>query len=255
MELWILVFLLVVVQPVLGWWRFKKFVARGGPVTTNRKLRLYFIVLLTQWTLTALCAWVMARRQLNIADLGLLKPGPAWTWILALVLAMTLASATIVAVRAIRAGKSEVPGHLRHISRILPQNLLERIGFTPVALTAGICEETLYRGFLTFAFFQAYPNIIVALALSTVAFGIAHLYQGPRGIISTMALGLVLATIYRASGSLWPGIVVHAIVDLANGNALGSLAAEPPRVVPAPALAYNAEGAGDAPPPERTTGT
>lgn len=255
MELWILVLLLVLVQPVLGWWRFRKFVARGGTVTTNRKLRLYFIVLLTQWSLTALCAWVMVRRRLNIADLGLLQAGPAWAWILALVLAMTLAGATVVAVRSIRAGKSEVPGHLRHIARILPRNVLERIGFTPVALTAGICEETLYRGFLTFAFFQAYPSMIVALALSTVAFGIGHLYQGPRGIISTMALGLVLATIYRASGSLWPGIALHAIVDLANGNALGSLVNEPPQVVPVPVVSYTAEGTGDAPPPERTTGT
>jgi membrane protease YdiL (CAAX protease family) len=255
MELWILVFLLVVVQPVLGWWRFRKFVARGGQVTTGRKLRLYLIVLLTQWTLTAFCAWVMSRRQLNIADLGLLKAGPAWAWILAIFLAVTLASATFVAVRAIRAGNSEMPAHLGHVARILPRNVMERVGFTPVALTAGICEETLYRGFLTFAFFQAYPSMIVALALSTVAFGIGHLYQGPRGILSTMALGLVLATIYRASGSLWPGIALHAFVDLANGNALGGLTGGPQPVVAQPVVSYTPEGAGDVSPPERTTGT
>jgi membrane protease YdiL (CAAX protease family) len=255
MDLWILVFLLVVVQPVFGWWRFRKFVARGGTVATPRKLRLYFIVLLTQWSLTALCAWVMSRRHLNIADLGLLKPGPAWAWILAGVLATMLATATIIAVRSIRAGKSEMPGHLLHVARILPQNLLERIGFTPVALTAGTCEETLYRGFLTFAFYQAYPSMILALALSTVAFGMGHLYQGPRGILSTMALGLVLAALYWGSGSLWPGIALHALVDLANGNALGSLVSRPPHVVPAPVVPYTADEAGDPSPPERTTGT
>ena len=255
MEIWILVFLLVVVQPVFGWWRFRKFVARGGPVSTPRKLRLYFIVLLTQWTLTALCAWVLSRRQLNIADLGLLKPGPAWSWILAGVLATMLATATIIAVRSIRAGHSDMPGHLLHVARILPNNILERIGFTPVAFTAGTCEETLYRGFLTFAFYQAYPSMILALALSTVAFGIGHLYQGPRGIISTMALGLVLAALYWGSGSLWPGIALHAVVDLANGNALGSLASRPPQVVPAPVVPYTPETADSTPPPERTTGT
>jgi len=255
MELWILVFLLVVVQPLFGWWRFRKFVAKGAPVTTHRKLRVYLVVLLTQWSLTAFCAWVMMRRQLNIADLGLLKPGPAWAWILAAVLATTLASATFVAVRAIRRGKSEVPGHMRHVARILPRTVMERVGFTPVAFTAGICEETLYRGFLTFAFYQVVPSTIGALALSTVCFGIGHLYQGPRGIISTMALGLVLASIYAGTGSLWPGIALHAFVDLANGNALGGLAAAPPQVVPAPAVPYTPEGAGDVSPPERTTGT
>src|SRR5262245_48206085 len=171
MDLWLLVILLVLVQPVFGWWRFRRFIARGEAVTTRRKLRLYFIVLLTQWGLTALCAWVMARRQLNIADLGLLHPGPAWAWILAGAIGLVLAGATMVAVRSIRRGTSEVPSHLRHIARILPTNAMERIGFVPVALTAGTCEETLYRGFLTFAFYQAFPNAYLALALSTIAFG------------------------------------------------------------------------------------
>jgi len=256
LDLWILVFLLVVVQPVLGWWRFRRFIARGDAITTYRKLRLYFFVLLTQWTLTALCAWVMQRRQLNIADLGLLRPGPAWAWVLAGAIAIVLAGATLIAVRSIRAGHSEVPGHLKHIGRILPASAMERVGFTPVALTAGICEETLYRGFLTFAFYQAYPNMVLALALSTVAFGIGHLYQGPRGILSTMALGMVLATLYSASGSLWPGIALHAFIDLANGNALGGLARTPSQPLAlTPPPDHTHVDTGDVSPPERTTGT
>jgi len=257
MDLWILVFLLVVVQPIFGWWRFKRFVARGDTPNTNRKLRLYFIVLLTQWTLTAMCAWVMARRHLNIADLGLLHAGPAWAWILATTLGLVLAGATMLAVRSIRAGHSEVPGHLRHIARILPQNVMERIGFTPVALTAGICEETLYRGFLVFAFYQASHNAWLAFGLSTLAFGFGHLYQGPRGIISTMVLGFVLVTMYSASKSLWPGIALHAFIDLANGNALGSLSKPrpaPPLSLTPPTDHTHAE-AGEISSPERTTGT
>lgn len=257
MDLWILVVLLVIVQPIFGWWRFRRFVARGEMPTTNRKLRLYFVVLLTQWTLTAMCAWVMARRHLDIAELGLLRAGPAWAWILVAVLGLVLFGATLMAVRAIRAGQSEIPSHLRHIARILPQNSMERLGFTPVALTAGICEETLYRGFLVFAFYQASHNVWLALGLSTVAFGFGHLYQGPRGIFSTMVLGMVLATLYSATKSLWPGIALHAFIDLANGNALGTLSKPRPAspLSLTPPTDHTHVEVGEIPSPERTTGT
>ena len=81
MDLWLLVVFLVFVQPLIGWWRFRHFVGRSAVVSTDRKLRLYAMVIATQWTITGLAAWVLRRRSLDIADLGLLKPGgrpPLW---------------------------------------------------------------------------------------------------------------------------------------------------------------------------------
>ena len=52
-----------------------------------------------------------------------------------------------------------------------------------VAVSAGVCEEVLYRGFLTHAASHAFPALAFAvmLAISAVACGLAHAYQGSPG--------------------------------------------------------------------------
>lgn len=40
-----------------------------------------------------------------------------------------------------------------------------------------------------------------------------HLYQGQRGILSVLPVGLVFAGWYRRTGRLWPLVVAHAIFD------------------------------------------
>jgi membrane protease YdiL (CAAX protease family) len=219
------------------------------------------MVIVSQWTLTALCAWALSRHHLNVAELGLLTLGPAWAWGAAAALGAVLIGATLMAVRSLRKGtREDLPPHLASVARILPVSALERAAFTPVALTAGLCEETLYRGFLTFTFLQLTHSMPAALALSTLSFGFGHLYQGPRGVLSTTVLGAFLAALYWGAVSLWPGVVLHAVIDLVNGNALGSLsrlpaAAVEPALTAADASAHTAESTSEFPPLERTTGT
>ena len=45
-------------------------------------------------------------------------------------------------------------------------------------------------------------------------FGLAHLYQGWKGIAATFVLGLALTAVYLVSRSLIAAIVFHAIIDL-----------------------------------------
>lgn len=52
-----------------------------------------------------------------------------------------------------------------------------------VCITAGICEEVVYRGFLM-QYFHTLPfhlSLAWAMVASSVIFGIAHLYQGVAG--------------------------------------------------------------------------
>ena len=48
-------------------------------------------------------------------------------------------------------------------------------------------------------------------------FSIAHIYQGRRGLISTLILGLVFALSRVWAGSLIPAAVAHTVVDLVAG--------------------------------------
>lgn len=64
----------------------------------------------------------------------------------------------------------------------------------------------------------ALPTGVVIL-LSSVLFGLAHLYQGRSGFISTLILGLLFGLSRSALGSLLPVIVWHTGVDIVAGIA------------------------------------
>jgi membrane protease YdiL (CAAX protease family) len=105
---------------------------------------------------------------------------------------------------------------LRPVAALLPRTPTERRWFALLAVTAGICEELLYRGFGLAALRWAAPDIRTpALVIITgAAFGLAHLYQGRLGVALTGALGAYLAWITIATGSLVPVILLHALLDL-----------------------------------------
>lgn len=100
---------------------------------------------------------------------------------------------------------------------ILPHTRREYPGFVPLAITAGICEEILFRGFLLWLFALFMPWWAAGLA-QAVLFGVGHAYQGPRGVMLTMFVGFFLTAVVWVSGSLWPAIVIHALMDLHAGD-------------------------------------
>jgi len=85
-----------------------------------------------------------------------------------------------------------------------------------VSVTAGICEELLYRGFLVWAL-QPWVGLGWAAAVSVIAFGAAHAYQGKDVVRPTLA-GLVPQGIALLTQSIPPGILVHAILDVMSGT-------------------------------------
>jgi membrane protease YdiL (CAAX protease family) len=97
----------------------------------------------------------------------------------------------------------------------MPHTAGERSVFVGVSVTAGFCEELLYRGFL-----MAYAQWLgwwQAGIASAIVFGLSHAYQGSAGVVKTAVVGLVMAGLYAYSGSIWPGIVLHAALDLQAG--------------------------------------
>ena len=59
---------------------------------------------------------------------------------------------------------------------------------------------------------------IGAMALAVVLFGIGHAYQGRKGATRATLAGAVLAAIALATGSVIPGMIVHALVDVGSGT-------------------------------------
>jgi membrane protease YdiL (CAAX protease family) len=102
----------------------------------------------------------------------------------------------------------------------VPRNAGERRSFIALAITAGVCEELLYRGFLLW-YLAPFAGLAGAVAVGTLVFGLAHAYQGPRNAGRAAIAGLAHWGIYLATGSIVPGMVLHAAIDLDSMALLG----------------------------------
>jgi uncharacterized protein len=122
------------------------------------------------------------------------------------------------AARAAATGQSSSPSRLSRIlpdfGALLPTTMNERLLFALVALSAGLCEETVFRAWLLDGLHQIGLTGIALVVVASAVFGLAHFYQGVFGVVVTGLLAVVFCGLYIASGTLWLPIVVHAIIDL-----------------------------------------
>lgn len=120
---------------------------------------------------------------------------------------------------------------LTNVSPMLPATATELKAFYGLSVTAGVCEEILYRGYVLW-YISEVTNVVVGVLLSSLLFGLAHAYQGTRGMVQTGAVGLVLAITYVLSGTLWIPIAMHAFLDINSGRLAFGI--NPPEGVPIP---------------------
>ena len=83
-----------------------------------------------------------------------------------------------------------------------------------VSITAAICEEVIFRGYLLTRMKAVLGRgWLLPVFISTLAFATGHLYQGWGGGILLFVYGMLFCVLYITSGSLWPGILAHFIQD------------------------------------------
>lgn len=100
--------------------------------------------------------------------------------------------------------------------RVVPTTRGELFVFVLVAVTAGVWEELVYRGFLI-GFLGPLAGLAGATVLSSFIFGLGHAYQGAPGVVVTSLVGLLLGIGYILSGNLWWLMAVHALIDIYGG--------------------------------------
>jgi CAAX protease family protein len=84
-------------------------------------------------------------------------------------------------------------------------------------MTAGICEETLFRGYLQRQFIALTKNAPAGIVGSAVLFGAAHGYQGIWKATLIAFGGSILGTAAYLRKSTRPGMVAHFLQDLLGG--------------------------------------
>lgn len=202
------------VQPFVGRWRYRLLLERLRQEPSAR-LEHYRRGIVFEW---AGAAFVGLLALLAHSRLGSLWPPGDDTAVAGQVPGLVVALVVITALYRYggAATRRALAVQLRPVAALLPRTPAERRMFAGLAVTAGICEELLYRGFGLAALRWAVPGIgTPALIVTTgAAFGLAHLYQGRIGVALTGLLGAYFAWIAIATGSLVPVMLLHALLDL-----------------------------------------
>jgi membrane protease YdiL (CAAX protease family) len=234
-DFWLIFFILGVLIPWRGRARLRRLLLM--PVKgTKEKLALYGATIGFQWLLTALVAWRAIARGLTPSDLGVAGRISADVVVWGLVGTALLCTFQWFNLRRVGHMSGPTTELMRKLAeRLLPANAVEFAPYCALALTAGLCEEFLYRGFAMAALSKAGVPTWAVVVISSVLFGLAHAYQGRSGVIGTGLLGLLFAAARIVLNSLAPVVLWHAGVDVIAGVAgprflVSNVAVEEPRI-------------------------
>ena len=100
---------------------------------------------------------------------------------------------------------------------MLPQRRVELTVWVALSVTAGICEETMFRDYLQRQFMALTRSAPAGILLSAATFGAAHAYQGLRMTILIAVFGAMFGMLAYWRGSVGPGMIAHASQDSLNG--------------------------------------
>jgi len=218
-DFWVIFFVLAVLIPWRGRARLRRLLAQPA-TSAKEKLALYGVTIAFQWVLLALVAWRSFARGLTVAQLGLERGATAGLLLAALVGAALLCAFQWFNLRRVGGMSGPTPDLMRKLAaRLLPRSGVEFAPYCALAVTAGICEEFLYRGFAMASLARVGVPAWAVVLITSILFGLAHAYQGRGGVVGTGILGLIFAISRLVFSSLLPVIVWHAVVDITAGVA------------------------------------
>jgi membrane protease YdiL (CAAX protease family) len=216
----VLVLFLVIGLPVWDYYEIPRLKASTEP---RKKVHYYQKVIAMIWICTALAVLTtgliaVLTIQKPPGEMEWLDPGSRTRSLLMGVVVGMLAAILLPAILAVGNDKIRIKAakSVKALAFLLPSSAEERLWWWPVCLSAGICEEAVYRGFLLH-YLHASPShfsLMTALVASSLIFGVAHLYQGVLRAIPTVLFGFLMGTIFLATGNLLAPMVLHALLDL-----------------------------------------
>jgi uncharacterized protein len=100
---------------------------------------------------------------------------------------------------------------------LLPRTPTEMVLWICLSVTAGFCEEFIFRGYLQRQFLALTGKPELAVVFQALIFGAAHLYQGWRGAVTITVYGALFGALAAWRKSLRPGMMQHAAQDTFSG--------------------------------------
>jgi membrane protease YdiL (CAAX protease family) len=189
--------------------------ATGQLAGHGSAIKIYLTVGLMDWALLYYCWTAVHGWGGNLATLS----GGRWTSWKSVAVDMGIALPFWVLWEAAAWGVHWLlgPGTAKTVDSLLPQSLSEIVVWIGVSITAGICEELAFRGFLQRQFHALTGNIALAVLAQGVVFGLFHAYQGWQNVFVISVLGVLCGALAAWRRNLRVNIITHAWSDIWGG--------------------------------------
>jgi uncharacterized protein len=109
---------------------------------------------------------------------------------------------------------------MKVLGSLAPHSYVEAGFWLVLAVSAGLFEEIIFRGYLQRQFQGLSNNAVVAIVGSGIIFGLAHGYQGGRNMVVIAVFGVFFGILAYFRKSLRPGMIAHGLQDSIAGIAL-----------------------------------
>ena len=189
--------------------------ASGQLASHSQAIPIYFTAIVMDWALFYYC-WVgVHRRGGSLWSLS----GGRWTsWRgVAVDLAIALPFWIVWEGAAYAVATLLGPSSAKSVDSLLPHSLFEILLWSATCVTAGICEEIVFRGYLQRQLHALGGSIAAAVASQGVIFGIFHGYQGWKNVITISVLGILFGLLAAWRKNLRANMIVHAWADFWEG--------------------------------------
>jgi hypothetical protein len=196
--------------------------AQNPAAQGNHRVHGYLLTMAFEWLMVAFIAWGARFGGASLRTLaGAFTPtGRSVLRDLGIAIAYLLVAQVVLGI------VTAVTGHFIHsdvnkvLQNLLPHTGLEVAVYLFLAMTAGICEEMIFRGYMQRQFTAWTGSAAAGIALQGIVFGIAHSYQGPGMVIVIAVYGCMFGMLTWWRKSLRPGMAAHFIQDAIGGLAL-----------------------------------
>ena len=176
---------------------------------------VYLVAGLMDWALLYYCWAGVHHRGGNLATLS----GGRWLSWKALAVDVAIAVPFWVLWEAVAYATHRILGSssAKSVVDLLPRSFLEIQIWILLSITAGVCEELAFRGYLQRQFHAMSGNIVVAVVAQAVVFGVAHAYQGWKSVIVISVLGMLYGALVAWRGNVRASALAHAWGDVWEG--------------------------------------
>jgi uncharacterized protein len=176
---------------------------------------VYLVTILVEWTIVAFIAWGLRRRGSRLSELV----GGSWARPVQVLRDLGLGIAFVLLCGGLLQGltallKVDPP---QSMLAMLPQTTSELMLWVLMSMTAGFCEEVIFRGYLLRQFAALTRSVPGGIVLQALAFGLGHGYQGWKLMLLIAIYGSCFGLFAHWRRSLRPGMLAHALQDTAGG--------------------------------------